>query len=116
MKAVTPDPALVQRAGQGEAGGDLGHRAVKRGVEAADLRHLGIDRKGGAHRGKIVRLVQRGERRKRVEPRDPVRIELDRGAVIEPAVNDPVADRGQRQSAPRFLDPAEDAGQKVLVS
>ena len=116
METVAADAVIVEAARQGEHVIDERVAAMKRGVEAADLRHLGIDRKGGAHRGKIVRLVQRGERRKRVEPRDPVRIELDRGAVIEPAVNDPVADRGQRQSAPRFLDPAEDAGQKVLVS
>ena len=68
---------------------------MKGGVEAGDLRQTGQQVPDDLDAAQVVRLVQRRERRERLDPRHDLVVDPDRAGKIGPAVDDPVADRDQ---------------------
>ena len=75
VEAVAADAVVVEPARQGEPVGELGMAAVEGGIEAGDLRQVGLDRGDRADAGEIVRLMQRRERTERLEPGEHRRID-----------------------------------------
>ena len=63
MKAVAPDALVVELMRDGVVVGDRVMVAMKRGVEAGDLRQCRKIGEQRADRRQIVRLVQRRQRR-----------------------------------------------------
>ena len=73
----------------------LGLGTVECGVEASDLRQLRRASQQGADRRQVVRLMQRCERNVLVQRRQHRRVDANRSAVLEPAVNDAVSNSCQ---------------------
>jgi hypothetical protein len=94
VEAVAPHAFLGQLLGNGVKLRQLGLRAMERGVEARDLRHVGRGLGDCPDRREVVRLVQRGERRERGEVFDHPCFDAHRRGVVRPAVHHPVADAG----------------------
>ena len=67
--------------------------AVERGIEAGDLRQVGIAAKNGADRREVVRLVQRRERLIAFEVTEHRAIDQDRPVVFRAAMHDAMTDR-----------------------
>ena len=99
MEAVAPHALVVERPRQGIAVGVRRVAAVKRGVEAGDLRHLRIDLLRQPDRREVVRLVQRRQRRELGEPRQHAGIDPHRPVEVRPPVHDTVADRPELEAA-----------------
>ena len=79
VEAVAADALVVERARQGVAVGVLGVAAVEGGVEAGDLRQVGVDRRDEADGGEVVRLVQRRQRLERGQPGEDVGVDAAPG-------------------------------------
>ena len=92
MEAVTTHAAVGDRLGQRKGLGDGRLAAVKRRVEAGDLRQRWRTLHQRPDRREIVRLVQRRKRNELLERADHGRVDADRLAVFEPAMNHAVAD------------------------
>jgi hypothetical protein len=67
-------------------------RAVEAGIEARHLGHAGKGRHGGADAGEVVRLVQRGKGRQRLEFGNQGFVDERRRGVIDATVHDAMAD------------------------
>ena len=113
MEAVAADAVVVEPARQGEPVGELGMAAVERGIEAGDLRQVGLDRGDRADAGEIVRLMQRRERAERLEPGEHRGIDAHRRRVVDAAVHHPVADAEQRRVAEMLAQPAAEHAKEL---
>jgi hypothetical protein len=87
VESVTPHAGLMQVFGQCIALRELGIRAVKRRVEAGDLRQLRRPFEKAAHRRQVVRLMQRGEWNQLFECGHHARIDEHRPRVFKTAVH-----------------------------
>ena len=117
VEAVAADAVVVEPARQGEPVGELGMAAVEGGIEAGDLRQLGLDRGDRADAGEIVRLMQRRQRAERLEPGEHRRIDAHRRRVVDAAMHHPVADAEQRRSVAEVLaQPAADHAEELGVA
>ena len=67
--------------------------AVKRGVEAGDLRKAGEIRQQRSNRRQIVRLMQWCERRITLEPAHHIVVDQNRAVIVGAAMYHAVADR-----------------------
>src|SRR6185503_10566244 len=77
--------------------------AVKRGVEARDLRQVRRTLEKEADRRQVVRLMQRRQRHELLQRRQGFRRDAHRSSVLHPAVNHAMADSDQvsaRESSP----------------
>ena len=90
-------------------------RAVKRGVEAGDLRHAGKCGPGRGDARQIVRLVQRRERDQRCEPLHGLVGDQDRRRKVQPAMDDAMADGGNPRLRKLLLHHGEDRAQRTGV-
>lgn len=95
MEAVAADTFGVKVFRYREVIGDRAMRAMKRGIEAGDLRQIRPARKHRTYRRQIVGLVQRRERNVTLEMREHLRVDQDRSIVFGTAVNNAVADRDE---------------------
>jgi hypothetical protein len=75
VEPVAAHPPFCQRARQSEALGERRLRLMKRRIETSNLPHLGCGQGDRADRGNVVRLMQRSERRKRLQCRDNPRVD-----------------------------------------
>ncbi len=98
VEAVAPHARLVQLVGQREHLGDLGIGAMKRRVEARDLRYVGRAMQYCANRREVMRLVQRRQRHEPVKRREHRCVGPHWLRVLHAAVHDPVADPDQLHS------------------
>ena len=99
VKPVAPHPLLVQRVGQRERLLDLRRGAVKRRVEARDLRQFRVHRQRHADRRQIVRLVQRRQWHQRFQLGEQFR-RHPRPAANGAARHARRGDRAPRDAAP----------------
>ena len=68
VKSVAADAFLVEALRQRVAVGNFGMAAMKRRIEAGDLRKLRLSLQQRADRAKIVRLMERRKRRESLKP------------------------------------------------
>ena len=101
MKAVPPHAQIGDCLGQRERLRDRRRAAVEGRVEARHLRHLRQACEQRPDRGKVVRLVERGQRNVFFQRRHDRRIETHRLRVLEAAVHHAVTDA--RQAMPGEL-------------
>ena len=101
VEAVAADALVVEPAGQGEPVGELGMAAVERGVEAGDLRQLGLDRgdRADRRRGCAAGAAAPAGRAPRAWRAPPASI-AHRRRVVDAAVHHAVADRRAARSSP----------------
>ena len=92
MKAVAAHAGVVIAPWKGESVGGERMGAVEGGVETGDLDRVRKRAARGAHRGEIVRLMQRRERDKPLNLRLHVRRDLGGCGAALSSVHDPVAD------------------------
>ena len=92
MESVASYAAVGDRPRQCECLCDLGLGTVECGVEASDLRQLRRASQQGADRRQVVRLMQRCERNVLLQRRQHRRVDANRFAVLEAAVNDAMSD------------------------
>ena len=102
MEAVAADAVVIEPAGQGEPVGELGMAAVEGGVEAGDLRQVGVERGDRTDPCEIVRLMQGRERAERLEIGEHPGIDAHRCCVMDAAMHHPVADGEQCFVAEEF--------------
>ena len=95
VKSVTPDSLVVQLAGYGVVVRDLVVVAVKRRVEAGDLRQSRKIGKQRPDRRQIVGLMQRRKRREPLQTRDHAMVDQHGAIIVGTAMDDPMAD-GER--------------------
>src|SRR4029077_19168190 len=86
MEAVAAHAVLIELVWQSIAVGDLGMAAMKRGVEAGDLRQLWLSMPQRADGSEIVGRVKRGKRREGLKSLQHGIADEDRLAVIRPAM------------------------------
>src|SRR5215470_10902872 len=115
MKAVPPYAALEQLSWQRERFGKLAAPVMKRRVEAGDLAHPRPALTHAANRRERLRLVQRRQRRERLEVRQHCVIDDDGARPARPAVHDPVADGDRRRAAELGVEPASHDGERARV-
>ena len=101
MESVAPDAFVVERARQAVGVGDEIAAAMEAGVETGDLLRVRKQRRGGAHAGEIVRLVQRRQRLQAFERGHRLGVDEDGLGEGHAAVDDAMADGGDRQSRRR---------------
>ena len=92
VEAVALHAGVVQLAGQGEHLRELRLGAMERRVEASHLRQLGPALEQEPDRRQVVGLVQRRERNELRQVFQHRAVDAHRLGVLEPAVNDAVAD------------------------
>ena len=95
MKSVTPDTLIVEPAGYGVVIRHFVMVAVKRSVEAGDLRQRGEIGKKRTDRRQIVGLMKRRKRREALQTRNHAMVDQHGPVVIGTAMDDPMAD-GER--------------------
>ncbi|AIO71098.1 hypothetical protein DM80_6203 [Burkholderia multivorans] len=88
---------------------------MKRGVEARDLRHIGVTRPYGADRRQVVRLMQRRKRDERLELREHAIVHAHRGRITVAAMHDAMPDRDQRRIARVAAQPVEQERDRGIV-
>ena len=112
MKAIAAHALVVIGARQGVGVVDEGMGAVEGGIEAGDLRN----RRKRFHRrldsGDVVRLVERRKRNEGAQFHERSLIDQDRLGIIRPAVDDAMADRGNRRIVPRVLEPFQNGAHR----
>ena len=100
VEAVAPHAFLIQRVGDGEPVRHGGVAAMERGVEAGDLRHAGEPLAQPLQHVERRRVVQRGQRRNRLDPRQGRVIDQHGTIQVGTAMHDAVTERrdfaGQR--------------------
>ena len=100
MKSVAPHALLVQRVGDGEAVRHRRMAAMECGIEAGDLRHSGKPLPQTLQHIQRGRIVQRRQRRDRLDPIERGVIGQHRAIEVGAAVHDAVPERsdlsGQR--------------------
>ena len=84
METVAANAFVIEPAGQSKPVGELGVTAVKGGIEAGDLRQVGLHGGDRADAGEIVRLMQRRERTERLQPGEHSRIDAHRRSIAMP--------------------------------
>ena len=115
MKAKAPQAPLVIGARQRVGVVDEGVAAMKRRVETHHLRHARKRPVGGLDAGEVMRLVQRRERRQRLEFGDQRRVDDGRLRVIRSAMHHAVADGADLDFGEARLDPCENIADRLLV-
>ena len=95
VKAVAPDALGVEAMRDGVMVRERVMVAMKRGVEAGDLRQRRKILQQRADRRQIVGLMQRRQRGEALEARHDGGVDQDRTGVVRPAMDDPMPD-GQR--------------------
>ena len=104
VKSVAPHAFRVEALGNRVMVGQRIMGAMKRGIEARDLGNPGHAVKKRADRRKVVRLMQRRERRVAFEPRKNLFVDQDRLIVFRSAMDHAMADGG-RLKLLRFAQP-----------
>ena len=99
MESVSLHAFIVVRPRQAEHPLVLRHRSVEGGIEAGNLRHAREETRRGPNLSQVVRLMQRGERDERLQIRQYLRGDADRGGKTVSAVDDAVPD--SRNGSPR---------------
>ena len=112
MEAVAPHAGIRQRAGQRESLRRPRHRPVEGGIEARHLRQAGAVGQQGLHRQQVGRLVQRGQRHQRLEPRHDLRRDAHRRHEIRATVDHAMPDGSQGASRIPGIEPLEQEGQR----
>ena len=103
-EAVEPEaaqrPPLAPLGREGVGGRRRRHPCMEGRVEAGDRRDLRQQPRHGFERRERLRLVERRQIRKRVQPSHDGRVDRDRLDELRAAVDDPVADGVDRVAAP----------------
>ena len=99
MKAVAPDAGVMQLGGQSESLCEIGCRAMKRGIEAGDLRKSGPTVEQQPDRREVVRLMQWRERYERFQLLEKLAVDARGRGVCVTAVHHAMSDAEQPVSA-----------------
>ena len=92
MKSVPAEAGVTESTRERDRVGDLGVAPVEGRVEAGHVKGIGIPRAGGRKSGQARRLVERVERKKRVELAGDRVVDEDRSREPRPAMDDAMAD------------------------
>jgi hypothetical protein len=92
VKAVTPNPLLVETAGYRVVIGQIAVVAMKGGIEAGDLRQSRKVSEKGTDRGQIMRLMKWSKRCEPLQSRDHAMIDQYGSVIVRPTVDNPVPD------------------------
>ena len=96
VKSVPPGAACDEAVGDGETPCDLGKGGVKGRVEAGDVRQVGVAAPGRGEDSERRRDVEWRELGDTLEARDERVVDEHGAGLLGPAVDDPVADPGDR--------------------
>ena len=107
MKAVAPNALLIERVGQREGLLDLRRSAVKGGIKARYLGQFGVEGHSHFDGREIVRLVQWRERHQCLQLGQQFRRDAGGSGVVQTAMDDTVAERGEPPVAELFSDPRQ---------
>ena len=113
MEAVTADAGVLEAPRNREAPDRRPETMMEGRVEAGDLAKLGPERADRTHRRQAARLVQRRERRQRVQ-RGNARVgDGDRLNEIAPAMDHAMAHGGERAASKIVIEPCQDIDEQA---
>ena len=114
VEAVAANALVIEPARQGEPVGELGMAAVERGIEAGDLRQVGLDCGDGADAGEIVRLMQRRQRDRALPAwRAHAGSTRTGAAIVDAAMHYPMTDAEQVGVAEVLAQPVADHAEEL---
>ena len=115
VKAVALHALPGQRAGQREGRGNVRLAGMKRGIEADDLRDVGVEFPKRADRFQIVRLMQRCERNQKLEIAQHGRRDANRLRIMLAAVHDAMPGGGDIDVLGMRGKPFQQGGKSLVV-
>ena len=115
VKPVPPDALGSEPARQRERGGDLGLGMMESRVEAGDLRQSGVKLCEGVDGGKVMGLMERGQRNEAAQLGGHRRIDQDRRSIKRSAMHHPMSGRDQLMVKIVGFQPAQQRGQRVFM-